>query len=825
MSTTPWKLTPQQVIESPEVLVLVYHNVYPEGKQGGLEIIQHDLRVATNGDVRLEPAPGQWAVLPKVTGRSAALDEQGSARISVDLEFAQQALRYSVRTVTEGASLRVSVDLHEPLPAAWVGRAGFNLELLPTAYDGKAYLMDETFGAFPHQNNGPVPAEGGEAQPPVLARGRRLTAAAGDPLCQLDIEALNGELILLDGRAAAQNGWFVVRSLLPAGKTQGALEWRITPNRIEGWQREPQILYSQVGYHPDQEKQALIEMDPRVTAAPPAALLRLTPAGPQEVFAAQPDLWGRWLHYQYAVFDFTQVREPGMYQLRCGGRLTMPFMIAPAVYQQGVWQPALETFLPNQMCHMRVEDIYRVWHGVCHLDDALQAPPNHEHFDGYRMYGKTETPYPPFTHVPGLDRGGWHDAGDYDLATGSQANTTYLLALAREAFQLDSDQTLIDRVERLVQLHVPDGVPDVVQQVAHGVDILLSGYHAAGHSFTGIIEGSLRQYVHLGDPAAMTDNVVTEGAPDANSRSVVADDRWVFTNHDTALEYQVAAVLAAARRVLRGYDDSLAGECLSTALEVWQTEHAQEPVSQPNCYQPRNPQATEAQAALELYLTTGDAAYFMRMVELWPVIEGAFDYLGWTAARALLHAENNAALAQEAAALREKMLPAVRAYQQRLSEQEAASPFRLPFGPGWLDANRPDHDPFADNYHPPIWGVGWSLQGFAVHHYYLLRAFPDMVDSESLLRVLNYVLGCHPANNLSLVSGVGAQSLTIAYGTNRAEWSHTPGGVASGPALLRPNIIELLDPFPWLWQQKEYVIGGAASYIFLVLAADHILNQ
>ena len=36
-----------------------------------------------------------------------------------------------------------------------------------------------------------------------------------------------------------------------------------------------------------------------------------------------------------------------------------------------------------------------------------------------------ETPFPAFQHIPGLDRGGWHDAGDYDLAAGSQAGTTY----------------------------------------------------------------------------------------------------------------------------------------------------------------------------------------------------------------------------------------------------------------------------------------------------------------------------------------------------------------------------------------------------------------
>ena len=56
------------------------------------------------------------------------------------------------------------------------------------------------------------------------------------------------------------------------------------------------------------------------------------------------------------------------------------------------------------------------------------------------------------------------------------------------------------------------------------------------------------------------------------------------------------------------------------------------------------------------------------------------------------------------------------------------------------------------------------------------------------------------------------------HGINRADWTYIPGGAVSGPALLRPNYPELHDLFPFLWQQKEYVMGGAANYIFLVLA-------
>ena len=109
--------------------------------------------------------------------------------------------------------------------------------------------------------------------------------------------------------------------------------------------------------------------------------------------------------------------------------------------------------------------------------------------------------------------------------------------------------------------------------------------------------------------------------------------------------------------------------------------------------------------------------------------------------------------------------------------------------------------------------------------YALRRAFPDVVDPQIILDTVGYVLGCHPVSNTSLVSGVGPRSFTVAYGINRADWTHIPGGVISGPALLRPNYLELQEPFPFLWQQTEYVIGGAANYIFCVLAANEILDE
>ena len=47
----------------------------------------------------------------------------------------------------------------------------------------------------------------------------------------------------------------------------------------------------------------------------------------------------------------------------------------------------------------------------------------------------------------------------------------------------------------------------------------------------------------------------------------------------------------------------------------------------------------------------------------------------------------------------------------------------------------------------------------------------------------------------------------MAYGVNRDEWSYIPGGIASGTALIRPDLPEL-KVWAYFWQQTEYVMGG-----------------
>ncbi|HKE95932.1 MAG TPA: hypothetical protein VKB34_16610, partial [Povalibacter sp.] len=150
---------------------------------------------------------------------------------------------------------------------------------------------------------------------------------------------------------------------------------------------------------------------------------------------------------------------------------------------------------------------------------------------------------------------------------------------------------------------------------------------------------------------------------------------------------------------------------------------------------------------------------------------------------------------------------AVRAYRQQVDTLAKETPYGVP-------------------YKPDVWGAGWNIQQFGFDQWMLHLSFPDLFPPTYALQSLNFILGVHPgANSASFVSGVGANSLTTAYGFNRADWSYIPGGSASGTALIRPDFPELRH-WPFFWQQTEYVLGrGTTDYLLLVLAADHVLNK
>ena len=794
-------ITNEGYFDQPGLSVLIFHNNYPEGHQGGVEIILHDQRIATNGDLRLESTPGQWDSKPTIGERRMDRKEK---KISIDGAYPDLNIHYTIAVKAEKEAIRITVDLEQPIPFQWAGKVGFNLELYPPAYFGKSWRMDGQSGFFQRQANGPVKLSSNDNCTPLpLALGMEFTAAPEDPLCALNIKSLKSEIELYDGRITDNNGWFVLHSLIPSGVAQKAVEWVITPSVVKDWRRPPRLLYSQPGYHPEQEKKILFELNARQKRRKKAALVRLFDDGSTKtILSATPKFWGRFLRYNYAIFDFSRVAEPGLYFVEYAEQRTHPFRISNDVLQKEIWQPTLETFLPVQMCHMEVRDRFRIWHGLCHMDDALQAPTGHEHFDGYRQGDKTETPFQPYEHIMGLNSGGWHDAGDYDLATGSQASTVYALALAFEAFDIRTDQTTIDPAENFVELHKPDGKIDILQQIEHGVKFILNGYRACGHAIVGVISPTIEQYVHLGDAMSMTDGLIYDASEDMlpapEHRRGRMDDRWAFTNRDSGLELQIAATLAAAHRVLLESNPDLADECLKTAQKIWRSELNHSPVRHRAAYIPGNLDAQRVLAAVELFKSTGESQYRRAIVKMSNEIRINIAQTGWAVAQ-IFEQLNDETFDHD-------FFRAIREYNQSIKEEIKENPFGVPF-------------------RPRIWGIGWNLQHYAMHQYFLHKTFPELFERERVLNVVNWVLGCHPGGGTSLVSGVGSRSMTTAYGINRADYSYIPGGVVSGTALIKPDFPEMKTDWPYLWQQSEYVISGAATYIFCVLAADRLLAE
>lgn len=776
--------------------VLVFNNYYDglfsDAKHAGVELVHHGVRTATNGDVRLSPTPEQWDPVALMVDRQV---DARTGTITTRLGYAAEGFEYAIRVSPEGGVVKVQVVFDKPLPKALEGKAGFNFEFLPSAYWGKAWVTERGGGQLPLYPAGPSGRDaGGKTVRLPMASGRTLTLAPEDAQRRVTITSNSGELGLFDGRNQAQNGWYVVRGLLPAKRTGTVLEWTIEGNTVPGWTRETVIGHSQVGYHPAQRKVAVLEADRNAAAPGRARLLRIAADGSEhEAHAAGAVHWGRYLRYAYYTYDFSAVREPGLYVIEAAGQRTNAFRIAADAYA-GAWHPTLDVFFPVQMDHMFVNEAYRVWHGRSHMDDARQVAPNRQHFDLFGQGPDLDSPFQPGEHIPGLNYGGWFDAGDFDIRTQTHYATVMALADTWEQFRPLRDETTIDQKRQHVELHRPDGVPDLLQQIEHGTLALIAQHRVFGHAIPGIVEPDLGQYTHLGDAASKTDGKVDDPSDPASPN----DDRLAFTTSTTALNHGSAAALAAASRALRGYNDALADECLATAKKVWLFEQGREP----NLFRVGNttgghPEDEQLRAAVQLLLATGDATYAERVEALWPAIDQRF------ASNAAIAV---AALPKMDAGFRTKLRTRAEAYHRERAETVSENPYGVPITRGG-------------------WAGNGAVIGMASTNYALHGAFPDLFDIEPTLQGLNYLYGTHPDSNISFVSAVGAKSKQVAYGMNRADFSFIAGGIVPGVLVLKPDLPENKEDWPFFWGQNEYVIDMGARYLYLVHAAQALLAK
>ena len=839
--------------ESQGVNVLVYSNryqgVFCDEKTAGIEIIQRGVRIATGGGVRLMNTPEQWDIYSTLTERT--IDTLGGV-INCRFNYQDYNFQYGLTVKQEGKGLRVSVELDAPLPENLVGKAGLNMEFFPATYYGKTYLVDgqsEIFPRYPssdtemHPNSDKIPQFWGLSTfddrgrdefivPKPISKGHTIVVAPEDESLRVLFQS-DAELNLFDGRNLSQNGTYVVRSFLPAGKTGTVLEWYVEPTGNAKWIREPNVGFSQIGYTPAQKKVAVIELDRNDKVASKAKIYRVNADG-SNTLVLEPAVkeWGIFYdRYNYAQCDFSAVNEPGTYYIEYKGVKTNPFPINKNVYD-GKWHNTMDVWLPVQMDHMMVNEAYRVWHGRSHMDDAIQAPTNYQQHDGYRMGNSTNTKYKPYEHIPGLAVGAWYDAGDFDIQSGTVIGLTNQLAEVWDVLRPERDQTFIDQKTQFVDIHRPDGLPDMIQQVEHGALNLCAQIENIGFIAGGIVQGNMHQYHHLGDAVTITDGYIYDPSLQPyevrGNRSGTLDDRFAFTNNagNPMGNANVCAALAHAARVLAPYIPETAERCRKNALKLWKEMDE---------YQARQPQRNQNQtagangnfqrnnrgggdrsaAAIQLWLLTGEEKYkdmflpgVMRQIEAAKnAPQGVEDNRtgGGSAMRAPRVNITTALslLPYMDEAFKDSLRKVIPVFVEDAKRTAASTPYGVPVAGG-------------------TWGGSERVISWAQNNYMVWRYYPDLIDPELVLSGLNFIYGNHPYSNVSFVTAVGVNTKKVAYGNNRADYTFIPGGIAPGLVLLQPDLLEHKDDYPFLWGENECCTRTVPSYVTLSIGAEEI---
>lgn len=818
------KLNDLEYFETQGVNVLVYNNLFTGGfndeKTSGIELIHHGVRTAQGGAVRLSHTPEQWDLVPAIPTRT--VDSIANTIESV-LRYEDYDFDSRVIVSPRGKGVEISVYLDKPLPAALEGAAGFNLEFLPSQYWNKTFLMDGRLNRFPRyavgntitrpnsekpkQFKGYVTSDdrgtGRFIDPLPLEKGRTILMAPEDPERLVKISSEDADLMLFDGRILAQNGWFVVRSLLPAGKTGKVLTWTVEPNAIKGWIREPNIGLSQVGYIPSQPKISVIELDRKDKVLAKASIYKIDEDGnATKVFTGKIEPWGDYFKYHYVKFDFSSVNNPGIYYIQYGDIKTNNFLIDDKVYDK-ITDATSDIWIPIHMNHMFVNEAYRVWHGEPFKEGYLQAPAPTDHFDMHRQGPTTDTKYKGLELIPGLNVGGFFDAGDFDIETGANIGVVQNFVQIWEYFKPPRDQTFVDQKQRYVDLHRPDGIPDILQFIEHGTLNLLAQAEIIGHMASTLSNSVLDNYHHLGDAASITDGLPYnpnlgpyEVAPDGRS-SGVKDDMWAFTSRNPNTDLMAATMFAAASRALKGYNDNLSERALKQSKRLLK-EATELIANQPQGGFGRFGGPANMGTNLQLYISTGDQQYIDKFLELlWPALERNVSGSILTALHAIPHLD---------ASYKEKLRPYVVKYKDYIDELENENPYAVPISLG-------------------NWAGSGNIVSFGTTICFANRNFPDIIDISHVFKVTNWLFGCHPYHNYSLVSTVGAtRPKAVFYGNNRADFSFIPGNVAPGILFRQPDHFENYDDWPFIWGQNEGTIGGNTSYLIFGSAFKDLLK-
>ncbi len=505
---------------------------------GGLHLLKGSQVISLGAGISCGGNGGYWPY-DRVREKEVAL---GNGTMALKVDIAKVGISYQQHVSIQGSRIRIRLRR----TGNWPGRhwEEFRFWLPMEHYRGAQMRADGNLVKMPETYS--------EAGRNIVSGARRVECNVSDPSLNLLFECERG-INVSDHRPGVLRYWVAVGFPETAGEYVDLYLTLPQMPEEDTWA----VRYSPVGYPVAGEKKVVLEW-PKHLARPSDDRVRLERADGTVV---KQDRFGKTVtlrHMQsgFAMFDFTEVREPGNYRVVWAGG-AVEFSIRQSVFEDRLWQPTLDYFMPFQMCHAQVDLGQGITgHPFCHMDDAIRVPANFPGTDGFVAYECTGTPYKAGDPIP-CAVGGWHDAGDCDLNIYAQGFSTYVLALAYQEFGIERDVATLDVDAQTFTAGRPDGTPDLLQQVEWGALWLLSMMQPDGRSYVGVVvQPQLRRNDVAWDQ--MTDN-----------RAGTGDERHVYVDYHSELQCMQAAALCAASRALKQARPELAQQCLQAARRAY----------------------------------------------------------------------------------------------------------------------------------------------------------------------------------------------------------------------------------------------------------------
>jgi hypothetical protein len=304
---------------------------------------------------------------------------------------------------------------------------------------------------------------------------------------------------------------------------------KVNADHYEGWDVSPGgIAYSNSGYQLGSPKSA-------IASGLKASEFQLIDSETGMPVVSKPVRTVKTQIGEFQVMDFSEVREPGTYLLRSGGRNTRPFRIAQDVWTSSIWKAI--NFFYVERCGYAIPGV----HDICHRDWMLS-------------HGDKKIPV----------NGGWHDAGDLSQSFSNTAEAAYAMFRLAERLQARNENPAL--LARLLE-EAKWGL-DWVLKTSFG-DGFRAGFSTMDRWTNGIVGDFDDMNAQAGsNPATNFAAAATEAIAARVLRRV--DPTIALYSLKKAEEDWGFAVVGMATSG-RGAGTELTGHAVLASVELWQT--------------------------------------------------------------------------------------------------------------------------------------------------------------------------------------------------------------------------------------------------------------